>query len=174
LGRNHPFVAALARYLLEGALTKSGGAAATRCGALRTRAVARLTTLWLLRIRYLLREPERAPLLSEEVFVIGGASSALPGRFDWLADDEALRLLADANPDANLSVEEKRQLVAGALEHWPALEPEVRSRVERRAAELEKSHKRLRQAVSLKVRQFQVVPQLPPDQLGLLVLQPLV
>jgi hypothetical protein len=172
LGRNHPFVAALARYLLEEALTKGGEAAATRCGVLRTGAVERLTTLWLLRVRYLVRLPERAPLLSEEVLVAAAAARA--GGLDWLSDDEALRLLAVARPDANLPLEEKRQLVAAALDRWPAVESDLRERIERRAAELEKSHKRLRQAVSLRVRELEVVPQLPPDQLGLLVLQPLV
>jgi len=36
LGRNHRFVAALARFLVEEALTKHGQAIASRCGAIRT------------------------------------------------------------------------------------------------------------------------------------------
>jgi hypothetical protein len=36
------------------------------------------------------------------------------------------------------------------------------------------AHRRIRQAVSMKVRGLTVRPQLPPDLLGLLVLQPLV
>ena len=47
-------------------------------------------------------------------------------------------------------------------------------RIALRAAELEKSHKRVRQAVSLRVRELTATPQLPPDLLGLLVLQPVV
>jgi len=61
LGRNHRFVAALARFLVEEALTKHGQAIASRCGAIRTRTVSRLTTVALLRVPYLLHQPERAP-----------------------------------------------------------------------------------------------------------------
>ncbi|GIW55594.1 MAG: hypothetical protein KatS3mg082_1998 [Nitrospiraceae bacterium] len=57
---------------------------------------------------------------------------------------------------------------------WPDLEPDIRQQIESRAAELEKSHKRVRQAVSLKVRQLSLAPQFPPDLLGILVLQPVV
>jgi hypothetical protein len=53
LGRNHPFVAALARFLLEEALTAHGSARASRCGVLRTRSVREKTTLLLMRLRHL-------------------------------------------------------------------------------------------------------------------------
>ncbi|MCR4415818.1 MAG: DEAD/DEAH box helicase, partial [Thermoguttaceae bacterium] len=184
LGRNHRFVAALARFLMEEALTRSGEATAARCGVIKTGAVSRLTTILLLRVRYLVHQPDRAPLLSEEI-VVAGFSHGLPspsGRGaggeggndrQWLSDADALRLLA-ARPDANLAMAEKRELVEAALAAWPTLEPTVRERIKARAAELEKSHKRVRQAVSLKVRQLTVAPQFPPDLLGILILQPVV
>ena len=53
LGRNHPFVAALARFLMEEALEKGSAATAVRCGVVRTRAVPELRTILLLRVRYL-------------------------------------------------------------------------------------------------------------------------
>lgn len=196
LGRNHRFVAALARFLMEEALTRSGAATAARCGVIKTRAVSRLSTILLLRVRYLVNQPDRAPLLSEEIVVAGfthrlpsppgrgaggeGRSSSPSGRGaggegdqgrQWLSDADALRLLA-AQPDANLAMAEKRELVEAALAEWPTLEPSVRERITARAAELEKSHKRVRQAVSLKVRQLTVTPQFPPDLLGILILQP--
>jgi hypothetical protein len=174
LGRNHRFVATLARFLLEEALTKSGAAKASRCGVIRTRAVSRLTTIMLLRVRYLLHQSDRTPLLSEEVMVTGAMSSPKGGKSDWLSGDEALRLLAEARPDANIPMAEKRQLIAAALETWPTLETTLHQRIEERAAELEKSHKRILRAVSLKVRQLTLAPQFPPDLLGILVLQPAV
>jgi superfamily II DNA or RNA helicase len=174
LGRNHRFVAALARFLMEEALTKGGAATATRCGVIRTRAVSRLTCIMLLRVRYLLHQPDRPPLLSEEVVVKGTRSGSSDGRPEWLPDDEALRLLAEANPDANIGMPEKQQLIASALGDWPALEPLINEQIKDRAAALEKSHKRVRQAVSLKVRQLSLAPQFPPDLLGILVLQPVV
>ncbi|WP_216641421.1 helicase-related protein [Thermus scotoductus] len=186
LGRNHRFVTALARYLLEEALTKGKDAVASRCGVMRTRAVDTLTALLLLRVRYLVEIPERVPLLSEEVLVMGYHS--LSDEEDpWLDDDEALRLLAEAKPDANIPFAEKRELVEMVLEEigawggdgqvWGAghpLQARIRARIGGRAKELEESHKRIRKAVSLRVRELRVLPQFPPDLLGLLVLQPVV
>jgi superfamily II DNA or RNA helicase len=192
LGRNHPFVAALARFLMEEALTKHGQAAASRCGVIRTRAVSRLTTVSLLRVRYLLHQPDRTPLLSEEAVVLGVRSGESGvGSEEWLAEEEALRLLAEARPDANVPMQEKRELVKTALDLWSytgeessrrqaidrsplAIRQSLEERIRARAAELEKSHKRVRQAVSLRVREFTVTPQLPPDLLGVLVLTPVV
>ncbi len=173
LGRNHRFVAAMARFLMEEALTRHGQAVASRCGVIRTRAVSRLTTLQLLRVRYLVEQPKRAPLLSEEVLVSGyaGLSRGSPA---WIPDDEALRLLAEAKPDANVPMAEKQELVTSALDAWPIVEQALQQRVEARAADLEEAHKRIRQAVSLRVRELVVRPQLPPDLIGLLVLQPMV
>ncbi len=174
LGRNHPFVAALARFLMEEALTKAGAATASRCGVIRTRAVGRLTTVGLLRVRYLLHQPERAPLLSEEVHVVAFTPAPGTGAAEWLSDTEALDLLSDARSDANLPMEEKEELVASALSGWPALGPALAERVRARGVTLEASHKRVRQAVALRVRDLRVEAQLPPDLLGFLVLQPMV
>ena len=173
LGRNHRFVGALARYLMEEALTRSGTATAARCGVIRTRSVGRLTSLLLLRARYLLEQPAQAPLLSEEV-IVAAFERTTNGAPAWLPDGEALSLLADARPDANVPMSEKKQLVEAVLADRLALEAALRGRIETRAAALEKSHKRVRQAVALKVRGLTVAPQHPPDLLGLLVLQPVI
>ena len=176
LGRNHRFVTALARFLMEEALTKGGAGLASRCGVIRTRAVKRLTTILLLRVRYLLQQPERAPLLSEEVLVTGFTGSQPEPQLgrDWIEDDEALRLLAEAKPDANVPIAEKRQIVEAGLNAWPKLDSALREKINARSTDLEKSHKRVRQAVALRVRELTVEPQFPPDLLGLLVLQPMV
>ena len=172
LGRNHRFVAALAQFLLEEALTRGSQARASRCGALRTRAVARLTTLYLLRLRFLIEQPDRAPLLAEEVQVVGHTGAA--DHPAWLETSQVLKLLTETQPDANIAVEERRELVATALRGWDKLDADLGDTLTRRAAELTQSHRRLRHALSLKVRELKVKPQLPPDLLGLLVLQPLI
>ena len=186
IGRNHRFVAALARFLFEEALNRPGNATVSRCGALRTRAVNELTTILLLRVRYLVEQPQARPLLSEEVLVLGfvGAGS---NDANWINAGDALRLLAEAKPDANIALAEKRELVERALaslgpwhetaETWGTAHPlqrALRERVTRRAEELTEAHKRIRQAVSLRVRGLEVKPQFPPDLLGILVLQPVV
>jgi superfamily II DNA or RNA helicase len=196
LGRNHPFVTALARFLFEAAMNRPGNTMVCRCGVLRTRAVARLTTLLLLRVRYLIEQPNKTPLLSEEVLVLGyqqpcvgadpcaGPDAQAAG---WLSSDEALRLLASATPDANMPLEEKRELVRMVLTDlgdWQAphdswgndhpLQQRIREHILKRAAALQESHKRIRQALSQRTRGLEVRPQFPPDFLGILVLQPVV
>jgi len=178
LGRNHRVVAALARFLMEEALTRHGEARASRCGVIRSRAVARQTTLFLLRVRYLVVQPGRAPLYSEEVRVMAGASMAPAGspggEMNWLEESEAQRLLVEARPDANMTMPEKRASISAALAQWPEVEAAVQAPIEARAHDLEGAHRRIRQAVRLRVRELTVQPQFPVDLLGILVIQPVV
>jgi len=173
-------VATLAQFLMEEALTKGAAARASRCGAMRTRAVSRLTNLYLLRLRFLIEQPGRTPLLAEEVQIIGhlgrlgDRENVRQGEVEWLAEGEVLRLLAEAQPDANIGGAERKELVSAALAGWDTLDSGLKQTVEARAQVLSESHRRVRQAVSMKVRGLTVKPQLPPDLLGLLVLQPAV
>lgn len=172
LGRNHPFVAALARFLLEEALTrKDGEAHASRGGVIATRAVNQPTTLLLLRVRYLVKIPNQSDLFSEEVRVMG-YTAIDQDNIRWLTEEEALRLLTQAQPDANIDMTEKRDIFARALEVYPRLGNDIRQHLANRARDLTEAHKRIRQAVRLRVRELTVEPQEPPDLLGMLVLLP--
>jgi superfamily II DNA or RNA helicase len=173
VGRNYPFVVALARYVFEQALEGARQAVAARCGAIRTRAVQRLTTLVLLRPRFQLLQLDRPPLLAEEVLVTG-----FEGFVDrWLPQDRALDLL-NAEPSANLPASEKRELVGLMREEVRRLveaapdESPLGRILKERARELEEAHRRIRQSVGRPVRGLRVEPYWPPDVLGLLVLQP--
>ncbi len=130
LGRNHPFVATVARFLMEEALTKGAQAAASRCGVIRTKSVSRLTTIALLRVRYLVKQPDRPSLLSEEVLAAGMVAIPNRSKVDWLSDEEALKLLSEAKPDANVSMVEKREIIKAALVCWPLVEDDLHKRVE--------------------------------------------
>ncbi len=165
LGRNHPFVAALARFLLEAALNGQHKGWVARCGALAAREVSRPVRLYLLRVRYLVHQPGGDLLFSEEVRVLGREADA------WLDDDLALRLLA-APPAANLPPKTKRRVVEEALADWEALAAEVEARLQRRAGELTAAHRRVRRAMKAGARQLRVEPRLPADLLGVLVLLP--
>ena len=171
LGRNHRFVATLAQFLMEEALTKGAAARASRCGAIRSNAVSRLTTLYLLRLRFLIEQPDRTPLLAEEVQIIGHTGTA--DKPAWLTPDEVLALLEKAQADANIGNEERRELVSHALAGWSKLDDTIKANITGRAESLTEAHRRIRKAVDMKVRGLTVKPQLPPDLLGLLVLQPL-
>jgi superfamily II DNA or RNA helicase len=172
LGRNHRFVSTLAQFLVEEAITKGADARASRCGVVRTRAVTKVTTLYLLRLRFLLEQPGRTPQLAEEVQVVGHTGPA--DKPNWLRDTEVLVLLENARADANIDDAERRELIDAALKCWPQLDSAIQKRVDQRAQALLESHRRIRQAVSMRIRRLSVKPQLPPDLLGLLILQPLV
>ncbi|MEJ5241173.1 MAG: helicase-related protein [Anaerolineales bacterium] len=170
LGRNHPFVTALARFLLEEALTKGGAARAARGGVIATRSVTRPTVLLLLRVRYLVHIPDQPPLFSEEVRVLGYTKSE-QGTVAWLPEAEALRLLAEAKPDANLPLEYKKKLFEAARKAYCTLEKDLRPQIEARARELTEAHKRIRRAVRLRVQELRVEAQWPVDLLGMIILE---
>jgi len=172
LGRNHRFVSTLAQFLVEEAIIKGADARASRCGVIRTRAVPKLTKLYLLRLRFLIEQPGRTPQLAEEVQVVG--HEGLADKPAWLGDTAVLALLENAHADANIGDAERTELIAKALEGWLHLDSDIQSRVQERADVLIESHRSIRQAVSMRIRGLSVKPQLPPDLLGLLVLQPLV
>lgn len=171
IGRNHRFVATLARFLFEESLTRGKDATVSRCGVIRTRSVKQLTTLLLLRSRYLVSQGEGPAMLAEEIRVTGYAG-AKPD--PWLDSDQSLRLLADAKPDANIPRPEKEELVQMAIEAYKHLGSDITKQLQVRAKELEQSHRRVRRAIRLRVRSFHVKAQDPPDLIGILVLQPAV
>ena len=70
--------------------------------------------------------------------------------------------------------EEKRELTTAALAGYEKLDAAIRQTIQGRAEALTEAHRRIRQAVSLKVRGLTVKPQMPADLLGLLILQPVV
>ncbi len=172
LGRNHPFVSSLARYLLESALSRGADAPASRCGVLRTQMVSRRTVLLLSRLRFMLDQPDRPSLLAEEVLVTGFRGFP-PDRLEWLSDGEALRLIQDARPESNVPSSERREVLEEVLGWWDELQLELERTATERAKRLEDSHRRVRSATRMPRRGLKVQPKLPPDLLGILVLLPM-
>jgi len=171
LGRNHPFVGSLAQWLLENALARGGQTPAARCGVVRTAKVERRTVLLLLRLRHLLEQPERRPLVAEEV-VVAGLQGFPPDRLHFLAEAEARQLLLEAGPDAPVAPQERREVLAEVLGWWEAILPCLKEPAEERARRILEAHRRVRAAARLVCRGLAVRPQFPPDLLGLLVLVP--
>ncbi len=173
IGRNHALTAALADYLLETALTTTEGEPppAARCGLLRSGAVAKRTTLLLLRVRMLLQPAQqKVPMLAEELVVVG--YQGRPGAVTWLDEADALALLEQAQPSANITEAERTMGLQRALEHVPALADDINRVAQERAERLRESHLRVRRATGGGA--VQVRPHLPPDVLGLYVLLPVV
>ena len=169
IGRNHPLVENLARYLLEEALDNASNPAIARCGFSVTDAVDKRTVLLLLRLRHLLETPQDQNLLAEECLVTGFTGA--PANPLWLPDEVARELLQQAEPvGGDFPIGRKRLEIDKFLEQVGELDEELRSFAERRAHALSQSHRRVR-AIT-KEGQVRVKPQLPMDILGILILQP--
>ena len=173
LGRNHPFVAALAQHLLGAALAHPKEAPAARCAVLRTAKVQRRTSLLLLRLRFLLSTPGRqgSILLAEECLV-RAFRGLPPDSIEWLAEGEAQSLL-EAQPHDNIPPGEKREHLAEVLSWWDDLQKALEADIQREAERLLTAHKRVRASAGLAQRGLSITPQLPPDLLGLTTLLPL-
>ena len=165
LGRNHPIVAAASESVLFRALEGNFPGFA-RSGAIFTRLVTRRTVVVILRLRYLVEAESQQ--FAEEVVPVAFEGDG--NVFRWLSpiQDEALRLLRDAEVVANMPPSERREHVEWALgmltNGW------AEEIVGERVVELEASHARLRQAV--KGSKATVTPHHPPDVIGCFVLVP--
>ncbi|MEJ5349441.1 MAG: helicase-related protein [Desulfosoma sp.] len=171
LGRNHAFVGAMAQWILESALAGASQAGA-RCGVVRTTEVERRTVLLLLRLRYLLEQPDRPLLLAEEVAVFAFQGYP-PGRLVFLSEEEAHHLLLRARPDVLVPQGERREVLSEVLGWWEVLLPYLKERANARARRVFDAHRRVRAAAGLARRGLAVQPQFPPDLLGVLVLLPI-
>jgi superfamily II DNA or RNA helicase len=170
IGRSHRLIECLAEHLVDQAFYPSSDRSpAARCGAIRTDAVARRTTLLLLRPRYLIHEREgETPSLAEETLAWG--YRGLPPDIEAFTLDEARRLVDEATSAANLSAQEKSEVVDETLDAWEALQPQLDAVLDERAARLTESHRRIRSLT--RAGQVRIEPQRPPDLLGVLVLVP--
>ncbi len=169
VGRNHELTASLAETLFDAALSGAENAPTARCAAMRTDAVSQRTTLLLLRIRYLLKERAPTPTLAEECLVC--AFQGRPETVMWLGEAEALRLLAEARPVANVTPAERERWLGDALAWLELLTPDLARIAGERAARLGDAHRRVRRLT--KEGRLTVEPVLPVDWLGVYVLMPM-
>lgn len=170
VGRNHPLTEGLVNYLLEMAIEPvSDHPPAARSAVIRSDAVSRRTTLLLLRLRFLLEEPDKTmPALAEEC--VACAFSGRPGQLGWLAEEEAVKLLDSVQPAANVSPGERNQILQEILDWLAQIEPDLYDIAHRRAVKLAESHGRVRK--QMRQASAKVTPQGQPDVLGLYVLLP--
>jgi hypothetical protein len=118
----------------------------------------------------MVEEQNKRPMLAEEVLV-SGFFGFPPDRIEWLSEDKSLDLLQKACPEANISQEERREILEEVLGWWNDLQSGLNFIVEKRAKKLEDAHRRVRVSAYLS-RKIKVKPYLPPDLLGILVLVP--
>ena len=174
LGRNHPAVSAVAEAVLAKALQEQDSRFA-RSGAIVTSEVERRTAVLILRLRFLIQTSSagaESQQFAEEV--VAAAFQGQGNSISWLADDldgnqnTALRLLADAQPSANMSALERTENVRWALDRLrDGWHEDI---IAQRAAALKAAHSRLRKTVP--GGDTTVVPHRPPDIIGCYVLTP--
>ncbi|WP_338811539.1 DEAD/DEAH box helicase (plasmid) [Agrobacterium leguminum] len=171
LGRVHPLVASLAESLAEGALDPEGAAFRPlgRCGVWRTRKVAQMTTLLMLRNRFKLITSGRLNrmLLAEEATGLAfGGLSPVP----LLKGPAALDLL-EAEASGNLDDQAVGRQLQRARERLPNYESAIAAFAAERGEALSDDHLRLTEAARGGAT-VEVVPALPADIIGLYVLLP--
>jgi hypothetical protein len=172
LGRTHPFVETLASHLVGTAIDDPESAKAARSGAIRTKAVAKRTTLLLVRLRHhIVRSVggDARELLAEECCIT--AFEGAPDNPSWLSSEQAEALLA-ATPDANIAPDQVRSFVSKVVEARGSLDAGLESLATERAAALLALHRQLRDESRIKGLKYDVRPQLPVDVIGVYVLLP--
>jgi superfamily II DNA or RNA helicase len=174
LSRTHPLVSGLASFVADAALDELGNGAASRCGAVRTRAVERRTVALLVRFRFKIvtKQTGKAPVekLAEDCLVLAyvGAHESP----DWLTTHATEDLLG-AEPDANLSREEATEVVQRVFDAGDEQLPYLQELAQKRAAELLETHRRVRAAAAQRGVSYEVSPQGDPDLVGTYVYLPM-
>ena len=172
LSRTHPFVEALAGYVADTALDPLTEPLAARCGAMRTDAVERRTTLLLVRMRFDVitkRGTDAYRQLAEEMRLL--AFEGAPDNATWLPEEQAAALLA-AEPSGNVTPDQARVLLAEVVGGYEAITPALERAAADKADALLDAHVRVREGARLKGVRYEVVPQPPVDLLGVYVLLP--
>jgi len=177
LQRTHPFVETLANHVLETALDPLSGdavryPAARRCGAIRTKAVDKRTSLLLVRFRYHIIQTQNnveRPLLAEDCRLLAFFGS--PQSAVWLEENEAEKLLL-AQPDGNIAADQAAEFVGRVIDGFELLRSHLDQAAMQRGEELLEAHQRVRLATRTRNVRYRVEPQLPPDILGIYIFLP--
>jgi len=184
LSRTDAAVAAVARFVLDGALDpKMDGwqRPARRCGVVRTKAVTIRTTLLLVRYRFHLQLPARdgtrRQQIAEDARLLAFRGS--PARAEWLPDDEALALLdvrADENTAPEFAATTAGRVIGSPDDDYKnglaELTPHLARYGEQLAGALHSAHSRVREASGVARRGMRVQADDNADVLGVYVYLP--
>ena len=169
-------MAGLAGFVLDTALDPQSEGVAKRCGAIRTAAVARLTTLLVCRFRFNMVSTVGGvehPMLAEEAGLL--AFVGAPSRPDWIDDPGRVESLLDARPSGSLTPEAARRQVRTVLDARPHWAARINAAAAERAEATADAHQRVRETGRSRfgsAGRLRVTPQLPPDIVGLYVFVP--
>lgn len=170
IGRNHPFVEYLCQHLLSNAISRSEEKIVARASVITTDKVEMKTTIMELRVRLIIADSVRKnELIAEEMLLFGYAGS--PNENNFIKFDECNKLIKEAVPLEDLSIERQKVTLRNELDNIKKLDSHLRDLVKERSTQLIEAHERYRKL--LKGKQYNVVePVLPPDILGVYILLP--
>ncbi len=170
ISRNHSLSTTLAEYLLNNALQPEGDRAiASRCGVIRSKDVNELTTLLLLRIRFLIKDSKTEATSFAEECVVAGFKNT-PGIETWLAINNAEELFENAQPSSSISDPDKNYWATTVLRDFNGVIPKIDTLANERASALQQSYERVRKTI--KGKQTSIAPMLPADVLTISIIVP--
>lgn len=169
LGRNHRFVEQLCQLVMANTLARQDKRAA-RAAVIRTRQVAKKTTLFLFRCRNVIEQGKGGhQIVAEEMLLWGWRGT--PDQKEFLDHAEAKALLAAARAASDLSPQARAGFLDNELKLIDKLDTEFTAIAEEQSKRLVAAHERF--SALMDRQRFQVVyPVLPMDLLGLYILLP--
>lgn len=171
IGRNHSFTEQLCQFILSLAMeTRTGYQKVARTSVIQSKSVVRKTTLIQFRVRNVIREQaSKREVISEEMFLWGYSGSGTDSSV--LSYEEAKKLLFEAHSEKQLSLEMQQDLYSSEEAIFEHRKEDFLLVAEERANHLTDAHDRFRRANAGK--RFEAVhPVLPPDLLGVYILNP--
>jgi hypothetical protein len=168
IGRNHPLVSTIAQHLITTSLTDTN-AIASRCGYTITNAVSKRTTVLIMRLRHHLQTRSGTSDMAEECLTLGFTGS--PSQPRWLATEEVLHLIHNAEPTADHPPELKRVELQEAIDRLSELEEQLERIAKERSQHLTAVHRRIRQLTQ--AGQITITPHLPMDTVAIHIFKPL-
>lgn len=171
IGRNHRFVEQLCQFIMSLAFeSRPPFKRVARASVIQTDKVERKTTLIQFRVRNVIKEVNSSrEVISEEMYLWGYAGSGSDATI--LSYSDAKRLLIEATSKANLTLEMQQQTFSNETEVFETKAKEFHRLAEERANHLVDAHSRFKELVGGK-RYEAVYPVLPPDIMGVYVLNP--
>lgn len=169
-GRNHLFVEQLCQLVMANTFDRNRFGA-RRAAVVRTAAVEKKTTIFLLRARNVIEERSKGyQLVAEEMLMWGYKGSAQDG--DFLGLEEAEALLSSVRVSESINSHAASTTLSQELAVLPALKESLCAVAEERCTHLVEAHERFSKAVGGNCYNT-VKPVVPLDIMGLYVLLPL-
>ncbi len=169
LGRNHRFVEQLCQFIMANTLARQDRRAA-RTAVVRTRAVARKTTLLLFRCRNVIEQHNRKHQIVAEEMLLWGWRGVINDK-EFLDHQEAKSLLSGVRASSDLSQQARASFLDNELRLLDSLAEQFEVIAEAQSKRLVEAHERF--SALMDKQRFQVVyPVLPMDLLGIYVLLP--